>query len=231
MPRHRTPGADDLLDVFERLLAAYGPRHWWPGDGSFEIIAGAILTQNTAWSNVSKALGDMREAGVWSMAAVDETPQEQLAALVRPSGYFNQKARKLKVFAAFVADEFEGDLDGLLALPADDLRGRLLALWGIGEETADDIVLYAAGKPSFVIDTYTRRIVDRLGWRVAGNGYGDYQRLFTERLPRDAALYNEFHALLDAHGHRTCRPKPLCGGCALLEVCATGAKLARRGGR
>ncbi len=209
--------------IYDRLLAAYGPRHWWPGDGPFEVIAGAILTQNASWRNVTQALSRMRESGIWSFEAIHATSVDELAAVVRPSGYFNQKARKLKGFAAFVVEEFNGSLSALLDLQVDELRTRLLGLWGIGEETADDIILYAAEKPSFVIDTYTKRIVDRLGWRVNGRGYGDYQALFTRSLPPEASLYNEYHALLDYHGHTTCRREPLCQGCCLLELCPTGA--------
>ena len=219
--RTKTPTRGDLMAVFDRLHAAYGPLHWWPGESTFEIVAGAILAQNTAWRNVRKALDSMRSAGVWSIDAIRDTPQERLAAIIRSSGYYNTKARKLKEFAAFIRDGFGGDLDKCLHLPADDLRVRLLGVWGIGEETADDIVLYAAGKPSFVIDAYTRRIVDRLGWRVRGNRYADYQAIFHGLLPRDADLFNEYHAVLVRHGARTCRPRPTCGECCLSSICPT----------
>jgi len=211
-----------VLSLYDRLYATYGPQHWWPGDGPFDVIVGAILTQNTNWRNVGKALDALRNADIWSFKAIHGTERDDLADLIRPSGYFNQKARKLHEFAALVENDLNGNLDQLLDLPMDDLRTILLGIWGVGEETADDIVLYAAAKPSFVIDTYTRRIVDRLGWRPQGVQYRDYQSLFTERLPSDAALFNEYHALLDEHASTVCRPTPRCDQCCLQDICATG---------
>jgi len=211
-----------VLSLYDRLYATYGPQHWWPGDGPFDVIVGAILTQNTNWRNVGKALDALRNADIWSFKAIHGTERDDLADLIRPSGYFNQKARKLHEFAALVENDLNGNLDQLLDLPMDDLRTILLGIWGVGEETADDIVLYAAAKPSFVIDTYTRRIVDRLGWRPQGVQYRDYQSLFTERLPSDATLFNEYHALLDEHASTVCRPTPRCDQCCLQDICATG---------
>ena len=157
------------MDVYHRFYAAYGPQHWWPGEGSFEVIAGAILTQSAAWTNVEMALANMRAAGCWSVAAVHRVPEAELAQLVRSSGYFNAKARKLKAFAAHVAVNYQSDLDRFLSKPTGPLREELLSIHGIGEETADDIMVYAAGKPSFVIDTYTRRIMDRMGIAPGGS--------------------------------------------------------------
>ncbi len=211
-----------VLSLYDRLYATYGPQHWWPGDGPFDVIVGAILTQNTNWKNVGKALDALRNADICSFKAIHGTERDDLADLIRPSGYFNQKARKLHEFAALVENDLNGNLDQLLDLPMDDLRTILLGIWGVGEETADDIVLYAAAKPSFVIDTYTRRIVDRLGWRPQGVQYRDYQSLFTERLPSDATLFNEYHALLDEHASTVCRPTPRCDQCCLQDICATG---------
>jgi endonuclease-3 related protein len=211
-----------VLSLYDRLYATYGPQYWWPGDGPFDVIVGAILTQNTNWKNVGKALDALRNADIWSFKAIHGTERGDLADLIRPSGYFNQKARKLHEFAALVENDLNGNLDQLLDLPMDDLRAILLGIWGVGEETADDIVLYAAAKPSFVIDTYTRRIVDRLGWRPQGVQYRDYQSLFTERLPSDAALFNEYHALLDEHASTVCRPTPRCDQCCLQDICPTG---------
>lgn len=220
----KIPGAADVRALYDRLFARYGPQDWWPGDSPFEVIVGAILTQNTNWTNVEKALANLRAAGVWNFGAIRSTARERLAALIQPSGYFNQKARKLHEFAALIENDFHGNLNGLLDLPMDDLRTGLLGVWGIGEETADDIVLYAAGKPSFVIDTYTRRIVDRIGWRVGGEAYGNYRSLFSERLPADAALFNEYHALLVRHAVDVCRPTPDCDACCLVTVCRTGGE-------
>lgn len=217
-----TPTREDLMAVYERLHSVYGPRNWWPADGPFEIIAGAILTQNTAWKNVEKALGNMRAVGLWSFQALMQTERDELAEVIRPSGYYNTKARKLQEFASVVVEEYDGSVEALLSLDMPELRERLLDIWGIGEETADDIVLYAAGKPSFVIDTYTRRIVDRIGWKTGGAKYVDYQRLFTDLLPADTTLFNEYHALLDAHGSRTCKKTPHCPGCPLQDLCLTG---------
>jgi len=214
------------MAVFRRLQAAYGPLHWWPGESPFEIAVGAILAQNTAWTNVRRALENMRSARIWSISAIHRTPRERLAAVIRPSGYFNTKARKLKEFTSFITNGFGGDLDACLNLPLDELRRRLLEVWGIGEETADDIVLYAAGKPSFVVDAYTRRIIDRLGWHVDGKRYADYQALFHDRLPADTGLFNDYHALFVRHGARTCRPKPRCETCCLLDACPTGQRVA-----
>lgn len=217
------PGTEDLMDLYERLFAAYGPRNWWPttGGGRFEVICGAILTQNTQWRNAERSLANMREQGLWSFPNVHAAGEDELAEAVRPSGYYNTKARKLKTFAAVVEDEFAGNLDTMFDRPVHELRDLLLGVWGIGEETADDIVLYAAEKPTFVIDRYTTRLMDRLGWEVDGKGsYSDYKRLFEERLPADVALFNEFHAVIDGHGARTCTSRaPKCGSCCLRDVC------------
>ena len=221
------------MDIYERFYAAYGPQHWWPGDGPFEVIAGAILTQSAAWANVVLALTNMRAAGCWSLKAVHQLPVEELAELVRSSGYFNAKARKLKAFAAHVATNYQGDLDRFLARPMVPLREELLSIHGIGEETADDIMVYAAGKPSFVIDTYTRRIMDRLGMTpgAARPKYADYQAVFHDNLPhdedqtQDTRLYNEFHALWDRHAKEACAKTPRCQDCCLLDLCPTGRSL------
>ena len=153
-----------LLDVYARLLAAYGPQGWWPGSGDpFEIVVGAVLTQSVAWANVERALMSLRAAGVLSPAGMHALPDEALAALVRPSGYYTVKARRLRAVVRMVMEEFGGDLGGLLALPLPLLRGRLLGTYGIGQETADDIIVYAAAQPSFIVDVYTVRLFTRLG--------------------------------------------------------------------
>lgn len=225
------PTSQDLLDLYDRLFAVYGPRHWWPttgGGGQFEIICGAILTQNTRWRNAEKSLENMKAAGYWSFSALHAAEEPELAEVIRPAGYYNTKARKLKTFAAVVEDEHEGSLETLFDLPVPELRDLLLSIWGIGEETCDDIVLYAAEKPTFVIDRYTTRLVDRLGWEVQGSGkYGDYKQLFEDLLTADVPLFNEFHAVIDGHGARTCTSRnPACERCCLLDICPTGqAKL------
>ncbi len=221
-----------LMEVYDRFYAAYGPQHWWPGDGPFEVIAGAILTQSAAWTNVEMALANMRAAGCWSLQAVHELPEAELAELVRSSGYFNAKARKLKAFAAHVAVHYPGDLDEnldrFLAKPTAPLREELLSIHGIGEETADDIMVYAANKPSFVIDTYTRRIMDRMEItpQAARPKYSDYQAVFHDNLPHETPLYNEFHALWDRHAKEACTKLiPRCETCCLLDLCPTGQNL------
>lgn len=218
----RPPLSELLPEVYRRLYAAYGPQGWWPADSAFEVVVGAILTQATAWVNVEKALAAMRDAGVWSLEAIVAMPLPELAAIIRSSGYYNAKARKLHAFAAHALGR--GGLEALLAQDTAALRAELLSIHGIGEETADDIMVYAAGKPSFVIDSYTRRIVDRMGLAPVGRnpGYGAYQDLFHRNLPADAGLFNEFHALLDHHAKVTCRKTgPRCGGCALAGLCPT----------
>lgn len=221
------PLPEQLMGLYERLFKKYGPRNWWPAEdgGKFEIICGAILTQNTSWQNVEKALANMREEEIWSFTALHNAESPRVAEAIRPSGYYNMKARKLKTFAGVVEDDFAGDLDSMFDRKTADLRELLLGIWGIGEETADDIIVYAAEQPSFVIDKYTMRIVDRIGWQVHGKGeYGDYQRFFQDRLPEDVELYNEFHALLDHHGALTCRKNPACAECCIADLCLTGRR-------
>ncbi|MBI2761155.1 MAG: endonuclease III domain-containing protein [Chloroflexi bacterium] len=212
-----------LLDVFERLLAAYGPRGWWPGaETPFEVVVGAILTQNTSWLNVERALARLRAAGALSVEGIRAMPEPSLAELLRSSGYYNTKTKKLKAFVAMLDAEYGGDLTRLLALPINELRARLLATWGIGPETADAIVLYAAGHPGFVIDAYTVRIFTRLGITPPKNRYDAWRTMFMEALPPDTPMFNEYHALIVVHGNRTCRPTPRCDGCALLSMCPAG---------
>ena len=217
-------GSPTLTDLYHRLYEAYGPRGWWPGEGPFEVIIGAILTQAASWKNVELALDNLKAANCWSFQAIDACPPDQLAGIVRPSGYFNAKAAKLKAFAAHVLDKYDGDLGLMFAQDTASLRQELLSIHGIGPETADDILVYAAAKPSFVIDTYTTRILERLDI-APENGrrrYADWQALFHNNLPADVALFNEFHALLDHHAGSVCRKTPVCDQCCLLPVCATG---------
>jgi endonuclease-3 related protein len=201
-----------------RLLAAYGPQHWWPADEPFEVMVGAVLTQSTAWTNVAMAIANLKAAKALSAMAMRRLNADALGALIRPSGYYHVKTRRLKALVEWLGEQGD-DLRGLFARDMPELRSELLAVFGIGEETADSILLYAAGKPSFVIDAYTRRIIDRVGVPVAGGSYGDHQRLFMDNLPADVALFNEYHALLVQHGKRTCRPIPRCPECCLRDVC------------
>ena len=215
-------GDGHLMEIYHRLYQLYGPQHWWPGESRFEIVIGAILTQNAAWTNVEQALNNLKAAGCFSSHALRDVPEEELAVLLRPSGYFNIKARRLKAFINHLWEGYQGDLDLLLAKDGSELRKELLSIYGIGEETADDIVLYAAEQPSFVIDAYTQRILQRLGLSPKEKSYWAYQGLFHRALPADASLFNEYHALLDEHAKETCKKEPLCEGCCLLEMCPTG---------
>ena len=209
-----------LILIYTRLLAAYGQQHWWPGDGPFEIIAGAILTQSAAWGNVEKAINNLKKAGALSSQALRDLPISELAVFIRPSGYYNAKAAKLKAFVKWFGEHFGDNLDRMFAEDTVPLREALLKVFGIGEETADSILLYAGNIPVFVIDAYTRRIIDRIGLKPKGNRYADYQLLFMSNLPLDSRLFNEYHALLVALGKNVCRKeRPRCKECCLREIC------------
>lgn len=217
-----------LMEVYQRLLDEYGPQGWWPAETRFEMIAGAILTQAAAWRNVELALENLRSAGIDDWVAVHDMAVERLAELVRPSGYYNVKARKLKAFAAHVCTRYGGDLDEMFAADTDALRRELLGIYGIGPETADDILVYAAGKPSFVVDAYTIRIMKRLGFDpIEKDDYDGWQALFHRDLTSDVAVFNEYHALLDEHHKAACtKNDPRCDHCCLKDVCATAASAA-----
>ncbi|MBN1692906.1 MAG: endonuclease [Dehalococcoidales bacterium] len=204
-----------LPDVYRRLFNKYGPQHWWPAEEPFEVITGAILTQSAAWTNVDKAIKNLKQAGALTPETIRRMPQEKLAALIHPCGYFNTKARKLKAFTGWLGKKYNDDLDRLFKQDIPELRQQLLGVYGIGEETADSIILYAGNKPVFVIDAYTRRIISRLGLAPQNNSYSAYQKLFTAHLPADVKLFNEYHALLVRLAKETCRTKPLCHECCL----------------
>jgi endonuclease-3 related protein len=211
-----------LLRIYRHLYDRYGPQGWWPGDGHFETMVGAILTQNTAWTNVEKALANLKGAGALSPEAIRSIPEPDLALLIRPSGYFNAKVRKLKAMAVYLA-RYDDAPERWRNRDPKELRAELLEVHGIGPETADAIVLYVAGLPSFVIDAYTERVVTRLGLAALIHGYEQFQALFEENLPADAELFNEYHALLDRHAVVTClKARPLCQGCCLLDLCPMG---------
>ena len=218
------PTQQDIEWLFTVLYDTYGPRNWWPTvhGGAFELVIGAILVQNISWGNVERALINLRNADAWSFPDVLETPDEEMHDLIRPSGYYKAKTRKLKEFATFIVERHDGDLESLFALPIDEMREQLLSVWGIGEETADDIILYGAKKPSFVIDAYTKRLIERMGWEIAGKSYSAYQQLFHDLLPHDAQLFNEYHALIDYHVARICKKKPACDKCAFATQCPVG---------
>ncbi|MCF7635059.1 MAG: DNA repair protein, HhH-GPD family [Dehalococcoides mccartyi] len=208
-----------LSDIYQCLLDKYGPQHWWPAESQFEMMTGAVLTQSAAWINVEKAIARLKEAGLLSPEAIMKADEDTLAEAIRPSGYFNVKTRKLKALAAWLVAGYNGQADKLLPAETDALRQELLGVWGIGEETADSILLYACGKPVFVIDAYTRRIFSRLGLAERDAGYDRLQRLFTANLAADAAVFNEYHALIVRHAKEHCRVKPVCQGCVLKTIC------------
>lgn len=204
-----------LRAIHDVLLQHFGPQGWWPGRTRLEICVGAILTQNTAWTNVERAIRNLRQARALNLPALHAAPLPQLAAWIRPAGYFNVKARRLRAFTTLVMERFGGRLEKLFALPATELRATLLEVNGIGPETADSITLYAAGQPVFVVDAYTRRFLHRHGWAGAKASYDEIAALFTSHLPREAPLFNEYHALIVALGKNFCRPRPLCDKCPL----------------
>ncbi len=209
------PGIEEYFDVLYRAL---GPQHWWPARTPFEVIVGAILTQNTAWTNVEKAIANLRRERLLSPAALERVPQSKLARLIRSSGYFRQKAKKLKAFVRFLRAEFAGSLAKMFRTPTTELREKLLAVHGIGPETADSILLYAGHHPVFVVDAYTKRILARHGLVSEKAGYEDIRALFEKTLPQDAKLYNEFHGLIVMTGKHWCRTKnPRCHECPLQQ--------------
>jgi len=205
-----------IYQMFLTLNKAFGPQHWWPAESPFEVIIGAILTQNTAWGNVEKALVNLKEAGIFTPQALYQTDLQTLSFLVRPAGYFNQKARKIKNFLDFLFLNYEGELPRMWQESLESLRGKLLQVSGIGEETADSILLYAGGKPIFVVDAYTKRVVKRHRLVEAKANYSEVQRLFMENLPEDTGLYNEYHALLVRLGKEFCgKREAICQRCSL----------------
>ena len=209
-----------LLDIYRRLFDRYGPQSWWPADNPFEVIVGAILTQSAAWTNVEQAISNLKAEMTLTPTALYDLPLDRLAQLIHPSGYYNAKALKLKAFADRLHSKYNSDLERLFALDTATLRPELLSIYGIGEETADSIILYAARRPIFVIDAYTRRIVSRLGLAPGKDSYSAFQELFTENLPHDEGLFNEYHALLVRHGKEVCRKIPRCTPCCLRSLCS-----------
>jgi endonuclease-3 related protein len=210
---------DRLTEIYRLLLARYGPQHWWPGDTPFEVIVGAILTQSAAWGNVEKAIANLKRAEVMTPASLRQIPRHDLAKLVYPSGYYNAKALKLKSFVEHLEKAHEDSLEKLFSPDILRLRNELLDIHGIGPETADSIILYAAHKPIFVIDAYTRRILTKLGLNPEKDDYPAYQALFMDNLPADEKLFNEYHALLVRHGKEACKKSPVCSDCCLGQLC------------
>jgi endonuclease-3 related protein len=205
-----------LLEIYSRMKQRFGPLDWWPGETPFEVCVGAILTQNTAWKNVARAIDNLRAAEVLSTQGISEIEESELAQLIRPSGYFNQKAKRLKTFVDWLNDQYDGDIREMSKTRPVKLREELLSLTGIGPETADCILLYAAGKATFVVDAYTRRIFSRHGLVAEDATYDEIKGFFEERLPRRLALFNDYHAQIVETGKHYCLKKePKCEGCPL----------------
>lgn len=206
-----------LLELYDLLLNYFGPQDWWPGDSPFEIIIGAVLTQNTAWTNVEKAINNLKAAHLMDFEAMEAMPDATLAQLIRPCGYYNLKTNRLRNLLTLIRNQYDGDLDSFLSENTNDLRRALLSVKGIGPETADSIILYAAEKPIFVVDAYTHRILSR--HNIIDPDDSDYhqiQELFMGELPEDTQLYNEYHALIVMTGKDFCKKsKPRCQECPL----------------
>lgn len=205
-----------IYQIYLTLYKAFGLQHWWPAESPFEVIMGAILTQNTAWVNVEKALANLKEAKIFDPQSLYKTDLETLSLLIRPAGYFNQKARKINSFLHFFFSAYEGELSRMWQDSLESLREKLLKVPGIGEETADSILLYAGSKPIFVIDAYTMRVVKRHQLVKEKANYDEVQQLFMKNLPRNTEIYNEYHALFVRLGKEFCgKRKPLCQRCSL----------------
>jgi endonuclease-3 related protein len=204
------------MAVYRALFKACGAQHWWPAKTPFEVMVGAVLTQNTAWSNVEKALANLKHGRLLTPAGLDRAPESRLAAFIRPSGYYNIKAKRLKNLVGFIRDRYSGSLRKMFSRDPDELRRGLLSVNGIGPETADSILLYAANMPFFVVDAYTKRVFSRHAFIAPDADYDDVRTLFMDNLPADTRLYNEFHALIVRVGKEHCRKKiPQCKSCPL----------------
>ena len=214
-----------LTEIYDRLYAAYGPQKWWPGETPFEVLVGAVLVQNTAWRNVERALANLREQGLMTPRKLYALAPEDLAEHIRSAGYFRLKAQRLRNLLKLIVERYDGSLAALFDQDVESLRRELLTVKGVGPETADSIVLYAAGLPSFVVDTYTHRILSRHGWIQPEADYHQLKEHFESQLPDDVPLYNEFHALLVRVGHHHCRKTPNCEGCPLAELLPPGGPL------
>jgi endonuclease-3 related protein len=204
-----------LMEIYNLLFSALGPQNWWPAETELEMMVGAILTQNTNWNNVEKAIQNLKEKDLLSIKGLSQIPASILAGYIRSAGYYNIKAKRLKNLIKFIEDKYNGDIDRLLSLDTDTIRKELLSVKGIGMETADSIILYGAGRPYFVVDTYTHRILTRHNLIEEEAGYNDLQFAFMDNLPNDAELFQEFHALIVKTGKDFCRKRSLCPNCPL----------------
>jgi endonuclease-3 related protein len=214
-----------LLDIYARLYRHFGPCNWWPADTPFEVCVGAILTQNTNWTNVERALANLKKEKVLSPSGLRSIPMAELVEMIRPAGFFNVKGKRLKAFVDWLWDRYEGSFDLMFSSPLDIIRDELLAVHGVGRETCDSILLYAGNYPTFVVDAYTGRFFSRLGVLDGTADYETIRTFFMKHLQADVALYNEFHALIVLHCKDFCRKKPVCERCILQEICRTAALL------
>ncbi len=211
---------DKLMNIYNKMYEHFGSRGWWPGETVFEICVGAILTQSVAWKNVVKAIDNLKDKGLCDLPSMYNCPREEIEKCIVPTMYYRMKAKKLKSFVTHVTEKYRGNLQEMLAKDLPELRKELLAIYGIGPETADSIILYAAEKPIFVVDAYTRRIFSRLGCFAEEATYDQMQRYFMDNLPPDTRLYNEFHALIVGVGNKYCgNRKTRCGECPVREFC------------
>lgn len=226
---------NNILNIYNKLLSYFGPQLWWPVTNEnsikptyekrdrlterqkLEICIGAILTQNTSWKNVEIAIVNLNKENLIDIRKIKKVDKKKLARLIKSSGYYNQKAIKVKTFAKYVAENYKGNLKEFFRKDVERLRKELLTIKGIGNETADSIILYAANKPIFVVDAYTKRIFKRLGYKE--ETYEELQNLFMENLEKDTNLFNEYHALLVELGKKICKTKPICSKCPIKELC------------
>ena len=218
-PKVKNPDRKRLFEIYQRLYESYGPQGWWPAKTPLEMILGAILTQNTSWNNVEKAMEALRREKLISVRALTRIRHARLARAIRSAGFFNVKATRIQGFIQYLTESHGGQLSRLLSLPVATLRTELLAITGIGPETADSIILYAAKKPVFVVDAYTRRIFYRLGILRGQEDYDEIRCLFEASLPRKASLFNEYHAVIVKHAKERCRKRLLCEICHLSPIC------------
>lgn len=210
--------SERLTEIYQLLFGRFGPQHWWPGDTQFEIITGAILTQNTNWSNVEKAIANLKSADLLSPEKLYHIDISQLAELIRPAGYYNIKTKRLKNLINWLFENYEGKLSNLEGLDTEQLRAELLSVKGVGRETADSILLYALDRPVFVVDAYTARVAFRHGLIEPDADYEQLRELFQSNLPQNTKLFNEYHALLVKVGKEFCRPKARCHTCPLNKL-------------
>ncbi|MBU0650706.1 endonuclease III domain-containing protein [bacterium] len=203
----------NLYEIYTVLRNHFGPQNWWPGDSAFEIIVGAVLTQNTNWQNVERAINNLKAKNSLSIDKIYKMKHDDLAEIIKPAGYFNVKAKRLKNVIVFIVEKYHGDLDKMFSQDLYVLREELLGINGVGEETADSLLLYAGEKPIFVVDAYTRRLVERHKFLKQGCSYKEIQNFFMKNLKHDVELFNEYHALVVALGKEFCKTKPQCAKC------------------